>query len=150
MERPLPANLIPPQTDPVETPQAGCVFGVVGVLERDGHFLLIRRSRFVRAPGMWCFAGGAIEAGESPREAIVREYREELGLTVEAGERLWNWLRDDGRLHLEWRRVYWAGGSLRLNPLEVSAIRWMNDAEIRAHPGMIANNVRFLDHLRGA
>jgi 8-oxo-dGTP diphosphatase len=130
--------------------QPGCIFGVVGVLERDGHFLLIQRSRFVRAPGKWCFAGGAIEPGESPADAIVREYREELGMTVEAGEKLWSWLREDGRLHLEWRRVRWVGGSLRINPLEVSAIRWMSDADIRAHPEMIANNVVFLDHLRSA
>ena len=125
-----------------------CIRGVVGVLERDGLFLLIRRSRFVRVPGMWCFAGGTIEPGETPEVAIVREYHEELGMTVRAGDRLWSWLREDGGLHLEWRRVYWMGGAIRLNPLEVAAIRWMNDADIRNHPGMIVNIVRFLDHHR--
>jgi len=126
------------------------VFGVVGVLERDGRFLLIQRSRYVRAPGMWCFAGGTIEPGESPADAVVREFHEELGMTVSAGERLWTWLRDDGMLHLEWRRVHWAGGALRLNPLEVCALRWLLEAEIRAHPEMLANNVHFLDSLRAS
>lgn len=125
-----------------------CIRGVVGVLEREGHFLLIKRSRFVRAPGKWCFAGGGIEPGETSADAIVREFREELGMTITAGPKLWEWLRDDGGLHLEWRQVTWASGALRINPLEVSAVRWMTDAEIRAHSGMIANNVRFLDHYR--
>jgi len=140
------ANARSPMT-PSTSP--GCIRGVVGVLEREGHFLLIRRSRFVRAPGMWCFAGGAIEADETPEQAIVREYHEELGMTVQAGDQLWSWLRPDGGLHLEWRQVFWTGGRMRPNPLEVSAVRWMNDAEIRSHPGMIANNIRFLDHYRG-
>lgn len=120
---------------------------MVGVLQRGGRFLLIQRSRFVRAPGMWCFAGGTIEPGESPADAVVREFHEELGMTVTAGEGLWRWLREDGLLHLEWRRVHWTGGALRLNPLEVCAARWLTDAEIRAHPEMLPNNVRFLDHL---
>ncbi len=131
-------------------PKHDCIHGVVGVLERDDTLLLIRRSRCVRAPGWWCFAGGAIEAGESPADAIIREYREELGLRVEPEEKLWSWLRPDGGLHLEWRRIRWAGGVLRPNPAEVSAVRWMTDDEIRRHPAMIPNNRVFLDHYRGS
>lgn len=127
----------------------GCITGVVGVLERDGALLMIQRSETVRAPGLWCFPGGAIEPGESPAAAIVREFREEVGLVVEPVGRLWEWLRDDGLLHLYWWDVRYVGGELTPNAAEVQAARWMTDAQIRAQDGMIANNLTFLDHYRG-
>jgi len=37
--------------------------GVVAVVMRGEQFLVIRRSQHVRAPGMYCFPGGTIEAG---------------------------------------------------------------------------------------
>ena len=63
--------------------------GVVGVVVRDGRMLVIRRSRSVVAPLVYCFPGGGIEAGESEEEALVREFREEIGVTIRPVRRLW-------------------------------------------------------------
>ena len=129
---------------------AGCITGAVGVLERDGALLMIQRSETVRAPGFWCFPGGAIEPGETPAAAIVREFEEEVGLVVEPIGKLWEWLRDDGLLHLYWWQVRFVGGELTPNTAEVQAVRWMTDDQIRAQDGMIANNITFLDHYRSS
>ncbi len=121
--------------------------GVVGVLERDGRYLMIRRAAGILAGGTWCFPGGGIEPGESAPEALVRELREELGLSVRAGEKLWEWRRPDGRLTLYWWRIHAADGELRLNAHEVQAARWMTEREIRRHPEVLPNNVVFFEHL---
>lgn len=57
------------------------VVGVGGVVVRDGAVLLVQRAQEPLA-GQWTLPGGVVEAGETLEEAVVRELREETGLTV--------------------------------------------------------------------
>ena len=54
----------------------GCIFN------EKGEVLLQKRTD----SNKWGFPGGAIELGETPQMAAVREVKEETGLDVEAGE----------------------------------------------------------------
>ncbi len=55
------------------------------VVERpDGTFLMARRPEGKAYAGWWEFPGGKVEAGETPRDALDRELREELGIRVAA------------------------------------------------------------------
>ncbi len=75
--------------------------GVGAVIVEDGRALLIRRGQ---APllGEWSLPGGVLECGETLREAVIREAREETGLVVEVDEMLGVYERvirsDDGRV----------------------------------------------------
>ena len=60
-----------------------------GILCREGKVLVCSRPRGSELAAFWEFPGGKTEPGETPREALVREIREELGLEIEPGENFW-------------------------------------------------------------
>lgn len=54
----------------------------VVLLRPDRSVFLIRRLRAMAFGGMWVFPGGALEPGETPVDAAVRELQEETGVVV--------------------------------------------------------------------
>jgi 8-oxo-dGTP diphosphatase len=52
------------------------------LVRSDGRLLLAQRPKGKSMAGLWEFPGGKVEAGESPQGALVRELKEELGVTV--------------------------------------------------------------------
>ncbi|HIE23550.1 MAG TPA: NUDIX domain-containing protein [Candidatus Korarchaeota archaeon] len=56
--------------------------GVGGVLIKDGMILLAKRS-YPPGEGLWSIPGGLVKIGETLRDAVKREVREECGLDVE-------------------------------------------------------------------
>ena len=61
------------------------VVGVGAVIVDCGRLVLVRRGA-EPALGEWSFPGGAVELGETVRDAVVRETKEECGLTVDLVE----------------------------------------------------------------
>lgn len=67
----------------------GVTIIVVGAAILDaGRLLAARRIEPPSLAGGWELPGGKVEPGESDQEALVRECREELGVTIETGRRL--------------------------------------------------------------
>ncbi|MDI3362571.1 pyrimidine (deoxy)nucleoside triphosphate diphosphatase [Lelliottia sp. V89_10] len=56
---------------------------VAAIIEKNGKILLAQRPESADQPGMWEFAGGKVEAGETQSEALIRELREELGIEAQ-------------------------------------------------------------------
>ena len=85
----------------------------------DNSFLLAQRPPDKIWAGYWEFPGGKIEPGETPYHALVRELREELGITVTTA---YPWLT----------RVYtYPHATVRLNFFRVTA--W--SGELHPHEG---------------
>lgn len=121
--------------------------GVIGVAARDGRLLLIRRSRTVVAPGMYCFPGGGVEGDESEPEALVREFREELDVAVEPLRFLWRSVTP-WQVRLSWWQVDLAADAkLVPNPAEVESFQWLTPAEMAVLPDSLPSNFEFLDAL---
>ncbi len=58
------------------------LIGVGAIIIQDGKVVLIKRGHAPLA-GEWSIPGGALEVGETMREGVVREAREETSLLVE-------------------------------------------------------------------
>ena len=61
---------------------------VAGVIVRSGLILIGQRPEGKSHAFEWEFPGGKIEAGESPRQALARELREELDIEARIGREI--------------------------------------------------------------
>jgi 8-oxo-dGTP diphosphatase len=52
------------------------------LIDPDGRVLVAQRPEGRSMAGLWEFPGGKSEAGELPEQTLIRELREELGITV--------------------------------------------------------------------
>jgi 8-oxo-dGTP diphosphatase len=122
--------------------------GVVGVVVRDGRMLVIRRSRSVVAPLVYCFPGGGIEGDESEEEALVREFLEELGVAVQPVRRLWQCVTA-WKVELAWWLAEMAPGATPTpNPREVESIHWYTPKEMARLPDLLESNRAFLEFVQ--
>jgi 8-oxo-dGTP diphosphatase len=103
---------------------------VVGAaLLSGGRLLAARRSAPPELAGRWELPGGKAEPGEAPEHALVRELREELGVTAEPVERVpGEWPLKPGYVLRVWIARLLAGTP---EPLEDhDALRWLTPDEI--------------------
>ena len=58
---------------------------VAALIRREGKFLICQRPENKARALLWEFVGGKVEQGETKERALIRECREELGITVAVG-----------------------------------------------------------------
>lgn len=75
---------------PITEPDVTLVVAVGVVADSQGRLLIGERPQGKAYAGQWEFPGGKLEPGETVFEALVREFREELNLQVEAAHALFS------------------------------------------------------------
>ncbi|WET38987.1 pyrimidine (deoxy)nucleoside triphosphate diphosphatase [Citrobacter enshiensis] len=107
---------------------------VAAIIERDGKILLAQRPEHADQPGMWEFAGGKVESGESQPQALARELREELGIDAVVGQYIASHQREvSGRLiHLHAWHVPDFNGTLRAH--EHQRLLWCSPEDALNYP----------------
>lgn len=100
---------------------------VVAALIRngDGRFLICQRPSYKARGLLWEFVGGKVEEGESKRDALIRECKEELDVTVEVGDVFAEVTHryPDIDIHLTLFNAAVTDGTLRL--IEHNAVAWI-------------------------
>ncbi|MBR6822184.1 MAG: (deoxy)nucleoside triphosphate pyrophosphohydrolase [Clostridia bacterium] len=105
------------------------------VIIRDGKIFATERG-YGNYKDWWEFPGGKIEESESPRDAVSREIEEELGVSIEVGDRIYVIEYDypDFHLHMEAFACTLSGGEIELREHEnalwldrdsIDSVRWL-------------------------
>jgi 8-oxo-dGTP diphosphatase len=109
---------------------------VSAAIFRDGRVLIVRRCR-PPAHGLYTLPGGGVELGETLKDAVIREVREETGLTIAplalVGFREAIGRDAAGRVECHFVilpfAARWIGGEIALNE-ELAEADWREPAEL--------------------
>ena len=109
----------------------------IAVVEHGGRFAVGVRSLNGSQPGKSEFPGGKLEPDESPVDCVVRECREETGLTVEPYSELA--IIHTERLELHFWRCRVAGKASQTEPPLAKPFRWVTPDELTQLDFPLAN-----------
>jgi 8-oxo-dGTP diphosphatase len=122
---------------------------VAGAVLRDGKVLAARRARPPELAGLWEMPGGRVEPGETERDALVRELREELAIDVRVRHRIGTPATVGEGLQLHPWAVDWVAGE----PVPSEAdpahdeVRWLGPEEL-AGIAWLPGDLPFVEAIR--
>lgn len=103
------------------------------IITDSGRVLMVRR-RVKEGELSWQFPAGAIEAGESPEEAAVRETLEETGLKVEAASLIGQRVHPKTGREMSYTACTVVDGEAHVADAdELDAVAWVAPGEIREY-----------------
>jgi 8-oxo-dGTP diphosphatase len=107
------------------------------LFDANGRVLICQRPLHKALGGLWEFPGGKVELGEAPEQALVRELREELDLTVEPDAldpfAFASHAYPDFHLLMPLYVVTRWQGAMKLDPNAAADAKWVRPADLRAH-----------------
>ena len=103
---------------------------VAALIWRGDKFLACQRPAHKARGLLWEFVGGKVEPGETKPEALIRECREELGVTIEAGEQCMELLHEYPDLTVRLTLFHASIPEGEPQKLEHNDIRWITVEEI--------------------
>ena len=113
---------------------------VEALIWKNGKFMICRRPAHKARGLLWEFVGGKVEPGETKEQALVRECREELAVTVAVQDEFMSLVHGypDITIHLTVFNASIAEGVPQL--LEHNDIRWIPPKEIKNYDFCPADN----------
>ena len=105
---------------------------VAGIAFKDGKVLVGKRPEHLSLGGYWIFPGGKVKQGETREAALVREYKEEIGLDIVVGSPVGEGRHQDRhrRIHVTFYLCTLNGGQPVLEESEISEVRWLGPEDV--------------------
>jgi len=103
---------------------------VAAVFYRDGEVLACRRAPGKSAAGRWEFPGGKIDDDETPGRALVREIREELGISISVGELVDRSVTPVGDLNIDLACYLVSSAEVPTHSTDHDELRWLPVSEL--------------------
>ncbi|MEQ1489471.1 MAG: (deoxy)nucleoside triphosphate pyrophosphohydrolase [Terricaulis sp.] len=124
-------------SDSVPSSRRLLLVAAAALIDSSGRVLITQRPAHKQLGGLWEFPGGKVELGEAPEQALVRELKEELDLTVEPDAldpfAFASHAYPDFHLLMPLYVVTKFGGVMKLDPNSAQDAKWVQPAELRAH-----------------
>ena len=119
---------------------------VAAAIQSKGKTLISQRPPKKLMAGMWEFPGGKVEIGERLEQALVREIREELNVTVQVGQNIGVYEHAYTHFSVSVHAFYCQKLSGKLKALDQQAYKWVELEEFENYPmgkvdRLIANEV---------
>lgn len=138
-------HLIPRYKNDIENPRGGvrnilpdnsgykenALQVVAGIIEKDSKILIAKRASNKDLGGLWEYAGGKVEEGESDEESLIRELKEEFEIVVEIDKFLTNNIYKYSKktINLKAYKVRYISGEFKLN--DHDEIKWVGLKDLK-------------------
>lgn len=105
------------------------------IIEKDGKVLVCRGV----GDSVWEFPGGRLHTNEKPREGLMREIREELGIVVEVGRpvdilRSFHGQTKEWQVFIAYRCRMTGDAQISMDKSELEELKWVTVEELKGLP----------------
>ncbi len=106
---------------------------VAAIIKKDNLSLIVQRNKNKHLGLKWEFPGGKVESKETLKEALVREIKEELNITINVHQKIGEEIYIDSKINviLHYFLCSHKSGTLKLNEHENFA--WVNKKNFKKY-----------------
>lgn len=98
---------------------------VVGIVLKEGKVLIVRRKKG-EGDLLWQFPGGTVEQGETFEQAVVRELKEETGVTVSIKKNLGERVHPYTKKYMAYIACQYIEGELIISDDDLDKVEWVD------------------------
>ncbi len=123
---------------------------VVAIIQKAGTFLFIKRSNYIdTAAGYWCPVSGRVEENETQIEALEREVKEEIGLSVKALKKICDIPSHDNRFKLHFWTTEIISGKASITSNEATDFKWVTLEQMKQLHPVFDEDIQVFEKLLG-
>ena len=123
---------------------------VVAIIQKAGTFLFIKRSNYIdTAAGYWCPVSGRVEENETQIEALEREVKEEVGLSVKALKKICEIPSHNNQFILHFWTTEIISGEASVASDEATEFKWVTLEQMKQLHPVFEEDIKVFEKLVG-